>query len=143
MPTVRRLSVEDYDRILELWRRSGLDSLRSDGRDSRESFSRQQDEGQLVLGLETEGNLIGVVVATHDTRKGWVNRLAIDPDHRRQGYGTLLLRAGEKELRQQGMHIIATLAEDWNEASLALLQKEGYKLDREILYLTKRDWPGA
>jgi GNAT superfamily N-acetyltransferase len=137
------LSVEDYDRILELWRRSGLDSLRSDGRDSRESFSRQQDEGQVVLGLETEGTLIGVIVATHDTRKGWVNRLAIDPDHRRQGYGTLLLRAGEEELRQQGMHIIATLAEDWNEASLALLQKEGYKLDREILYLTKRDWPGA
>jgi ribosomal protein S18 acetylase RimI-like enzyme len=143
MPTIRRLSVDDYDRILDLWRRSGLDSLRPDGRDSRESFSRQQDRGQVVLGLEVDGALVGVIVATHDTRKGWVNRLAIDPDHRRRGLGTLLLRAAEEELRRLGMRIIATLAEDWNDASLALLQKEGYRLDREILYLTKRDWPGA
>jgi len=137
------LSVEDYDRIMDLWRRSGLDSLRPDGRDSREAFSRQQREGQIVLGLETEGSLIGVVVATHDTRKGWVNRLAIDPDHHRRGHGTLLLRAAEEELRRRGMRIIATLAEDWNDASLALLKKEGYHLDSEILYLTKREWPGA
>jgi ribosomal protein S18 acetylase RimI-like enzyme len=134
---------------MDLWRRSGLSSLRPQGRDSREAFARQLESSvQTVLGLEkgagqprrsTEGQLIGVVVATHDGRKGWINRLAIDPDHRRQGHAKRLLAAAEEVLRAQGIHVIAALIESWNEASLAFFQHQGYQLDDNICYLSKRD----
>lgn len=141
MPTLRRLTIDDYDRILDLWRRSGLTSLRPRGRDSREAFDEQLRGGQIALGLEDAGKLIGVVLATHDTRKGWINRLVVDPGYRRKGHGTRLGRAAEQALRDLGMEIIAVLVENWNRASVALLRKEGYRLEDDITYATKRSSP--
>lgn len=138
-PEIRRLGVADYDAILSLWQRSGLPSLRPDGRDSRDAFRRQLERGQIALGLEESGRLIGCVVATHDTRKGWINRLVIDPVHRRTGYAQQLIRAAEEALREQGMTVMAALIEDWNTASLKLFQKAGYHVDSDVVYVSKRD----
>ena len=139
MPTVRRLTVDDYGDVIALWQKSGLPSVRPEGRDSREAFAAQIEKGQIVIGLETDDRLIGVVVATSDTRKGWINRLAIDPDYRRRGYGRLLNRAAEQALRELGLQIIAALIEDWNDASRALYKSEGYAVHTDIYYLSKRD----
>lgn len=139
MPTLRLLTSRDYDDVLDLWIRSGLDSVRPAGRDSRRAFARQIASGQIVLGLTVGGKLAGAIVATHDTRKGWLNRLAIDPAHRRKGYGTLLHRAAERELRRRGLRIFAALVERENASSLALLRKQGYVVSEDIVYLTRRD----
>jgi ribosomal protein S18 acetylase RimI-like enzyme len=139
---IRSLGINDYDRIMDLWRRSGLTSLRPLGRDSRDAFAHQLGAGrglQTVLGLEKKGELIGVVVATHDGRKGWINRLTVDPDHRRRGHAKQLIVAAEQAIRSQGIHVIAALIERDNEASLELFQRAGYHLNDQICYLSKRD----
>ncbi len=138
---IRTLGIEDYDRLMALWQRAGLHSLRPQGRDSREAIARQLATGvQTILGLEVDGRLVGVVVATHDSRKGWINRLAVDPDFRRRGYGLRLIRAAEEVLKSQGIEVIAALVESDNAASLALFQKAGYQeIDPGMHYLTKRD----
>jgi len=139
VPVQRRLTIEDYDAVIALWRRSGLTSLRPAGRDSREAFAKQLAEGQIVIGLEEADRLIGVVVATHDTRKGWINRLAIDPDFRRRGYARRLVEAAEAALRELGLTLIAALIEDDNNASLALFKRLGYAVHTDIYYVSKRD----
>jgi len=133
--------VDDYDELLALWQRAGLHSLKPRGRDSRASLARQLASTiQTILGLEVDGQLVGAVVATHDSRKGWINRLAVDPDHRRRGYGARLIAAAEEVLHEQGMRVIAALVESDNPASLALFRKAGYvEIDPGIHYLTKRD----
>ena len=138
--TLRRLSVADYDAIMDLWGRAGL-HIRPQGRDSREAFAQQAALGvQTIIGLEQDGQLIGVVIATHDGRKGWINRLAVDPEHRRQGHAMRLIAEAERVLHEQGMRIIAALVESWNEASLNLLQKAGYSTyEGGVIYLSKRD----
>jgi L-amino acid N-acyltransferase YncA len=124
---------------MNLWQRSGLSSQRPQGRDSREAFARQLESGvQTVLGLEKKEQLIGAVIATHDGRKGWINRLVIDADHRRQGYAKRLIAAAEQVLCTQGMRVIAALIEHENKASLALFQEEGY-LSGDVHYVSKRD----
>ena len=140
-PRIRQLGLDDYDELLALWQRAGLHSLRPRGRDSRASLARQLASGvQTILGAEVDGQLVGAVVATHDSRKGWINRLAVDPDHRRQGHGARLIAAAEEVLREQGIPVIAALVESGNIASLALFQKTGYvEIDTGIHYLTKRD----
>lgn len=139
--TIRPLTLEDYDALLELWQRAGLHSLRPQGRDSREAIARQLASGvQTILGLEVDGRLVGAVVATHDSRKGWINRLAVDPPFRRRGYGLRLVQAAEEALHKQGLQVIAALVESDNPASLALFQKAGYvEIDQGIHYLTKRE----
>jgi len=140
-PRIRRLGLDDYDELLALWQRAGLHSLKPRGRDSRAGLARQLASGvQTILGLEVDGQLVGAVIATHDSRKGWINRLAVDPDHRRRGYGAMLIAAAEEVLREQGMRVIAALVERDNAASLALFRKVGYvEIDHGIHYLTKRD----
>lgn len=139
VPVPRRLTIEDYDAVIALWQRSGLTSIRPAGRDSREAFAKQLAGGQIVIGLEEADRLIGVVVATHDTRKGWINRLAIDPDFRRCGYGQRLVTAAEAALRELGLTLIAALIEDGNDASLALFKRLGYAVHTDIYYVSKRD----
>ena len=138
---IRRLGPDDYDELLALWRRAGLHSLRPHGRDSRAGLVQQLNSGvQTILGLEEDGRLVGVVVATHDSRKGWINRLAVDSDHRRQGYASRLVAAAEEVLRAQGIRVMAALIESGNFASLALFQELGYvEIDSGIHYVTKRD----
>ena len=139
MTTPRRLTIEDHAAILALWQRAGLHSIRPEGRDSRSEFERKLAGGQIAIGLEEGGRLIGVVLATHDTRKGWINRLAIDPQYRRRGYGEQLVRAAEDALREAGMRLIAALIEEGNTASLTLFEKMGYAAHPHITYVSKRD----
>ena len=139
MPALRRLTIDDYEAMLTLWQRAGLHSIRPEGRDSRSEFEKQFAGGQIAIGLEEDGQLIGVVLATHDTRKGWINRLAIDPDHRRKGYGEQLVQAAEDALHGAGLHLIAAFIEEGNTASLTLFEKLGYAAHQHITYVSKRD----
>ena len=138
---LRRLDVDDYDDLLSLWRRAGLHSIKPQGRDSRPALARQLESGVLtMLGFEVEGRLVAAVIVTHDSRKGWINRLAVDPDYRRQGYAVRLIAASEALLCEQGIPVTAALVMSDNAASLALFQKAGYvEVDAGIHYLTKRE----
>lgn len=141
MERIRALGLDDYDDLLALWRRSGLHALKPEGRDSRQAVERQLATGvQTILGLESEGRLIAAVVATHDSRKGWINRLVVDPDHRRRGHGARLVAEAERVLRDQGIRVIAALVESSNRASLALFSEMGYSdAEGSIHYLSKRE----
>ncbi len=138
--TLRRLTVRDYDAILLLWQRAGLDSIRPQGRDSREAFADQLARGQVVLGLQDAqaGRLVACVVVTDDTRKGWINRLAVAPEYRRHGLGARLIGEAESDLRARGFKIFCALVESENAASLNLFQREKYKA-HDMVYVSKRD----
>jgi ribosomal protein S18 acetylase RimI-like enzyme len=138
---VRTLTLDDYERWMAIWQAAGLHSIRPNGRDSRQAFARQLDSGtHTMLGLELSGELVGVVLATHDGRKGWINRLAILAEYRRHGYAARLVAEAERVLHDQGITIIAALIETGNDASLTLFRKLGYsELPGGIHYVSKRD----
>ena len=134
-----RLIADDYPRIMALWQAAGL-HIRPKGRDSREAFERQLAGGiQTAVGIETaQGDLIGVVLVTHDSRKGLINRLAVHPDWRRQGLAKKLISVAENLLHEQGIDVIAVLIEPENTASLKLFQATGYYEWPGMHYLSKR-----
>jgi ribosomal protein S18 acetylase RimI-like enzyme len=138
MPTLRHLTIDDFDKIILFWQEAGLRSVRLHGRDSRDAFAEQLANGQVVIGLEEADQLIGAVVITKDARKGWINRLAVHPNHRGKGYAAQLLAAAEEQLHAMGLHVFAGLIEADNIASLALFAKQGYR-KHDVVYVTKRD----
>lgn len=142
--SVRALSLDDYERWMSVWERAGLHSTRPVGRDSRSAFERQLASGtHTMLGLERDGELIAVVLLTHDGRKGWINRLAVLPQWQGRGYAKRLVAEAERVLQGQGMTVIAALIEPGNEASLALFRRLGYVEAEGMHYLSKRDSPDA
>lgn len=132
------LDTSHHDELIQLWQRAGL-HIRPDGRDSIEAFTRQMASGvQTPIGLRDGARLVAVALATHDSRKGWINRLAVDPDYRRLGLATRLIRLCEEHFRGLGIDIWAALIEDWNTASLALFRHAGYDLADDVTYASRR-----
>jgi ribosomal protein S18 acetylase RimI-like enzyme len=140
---IRDFRIEDYDRVMELWAHGGL-PLKPRGRDSRDNIARQVKLANVRFLVAEEGpggRIIGTVLATHDGRKGWINRLAVDSGQRRRGIGAGLVRAAEGWLEAEGMDILACLIEDDNAVSIAVFEKLGYKKHPEIIYFAKRRFP--
>ncbi len=138
---LRKLTIADYPEIIKLWKRAGL-PYKPKGRDSRQHLAREMAASpDLFIGAFDGKLLVGSIIASHDGRKGWLNRVAVDPDYRRQGLARMLTLAGERALRRHGIRIFGLLIHSYNQASLQLAQSLGYRLHRDILYLSKRDSP--
>jgi ribosomal protein S18 acetylase RimI-like enzyme len=140
---VRELTVDDYDQLIEVWKEAGL-PYRPSGRDRRDRVAREMaSPNSAFLAAEEKGVILGVVVATHDGRKGWINRLAVIPRARRRGIAGSLVAAAEEWLAEQGLLIIGCLIERENDASLSLFGQLGYARWDEIVYHAKRLDPDA
>jgi ribosomal protein S18 acetylase RimI-like enzyme len=137
------LGESDYEQILDLWKRAGL-SIRAEGRDSVGAFARQMRWGvQRMAGLRERDRLVAVAVLTHDGRKGWINRLAVDPAYRRRGLARQLIAEAERWFTQElGLEVWAALIEPDNTASQALFERMGYGR-HDLVYVSKRTRPGA
>ncbi|MEW5701115.1 MAG: GNAT family N-acetyltransferase [Candidatus Zixiibacteriota bacterium] len=140
---IRPLRPGEIPRLWGLWRDSGV-AIRSAGRDTLAELSRQQrtnPEG--FLGAFAATNLVGSVIATDDTRRGWINRLAVHPENRQARLGARLLQAAERELRRRGLFIIGAHIEADNHASRALYLFAGYKPDERDRVLFQAGWRGC
>lgn len=137
--TIRRFRIADYDNVLQLWRKAGLPH-KPRGRDRRDRVTQEIEQTNAVfLVAEKDGVLIGSAFGTHDGRKGWINRVAVAPEYRRQGLAENLVRQVERYLRDMGIRITACLIEDWNKESMEFFENIGYKRHRDIFYFTKRE----
>ena len=138
------LTPDDHQAIMSLWLQTGLQSIRPTGRDSQVAMEQQSTSGvQTIMGLRDQQQLIAVIVVTHDGRKGWLNRLAVDADYRGRGLARRLIQEAELWLSDQGIDVWAALIEDYNDPSLKLFCSEGYVVHNDIIYLSKRPDPGA
>lgn len=136
---IRNLTIEDYDVMIQFWSKADL-PIRVKGRDSKSAIeSQMRSSPDFFVGAFEKSSLVGVVVVSSDGRKGWINRLAVDPDFRRKGIGKSLIAEAEKVLRKQGMQVFSALIEDSNIASKSLFRKCGYAEHKDIMYFSKRD----
>lgn len=139
---IRDLKAEDYNELIALWEAAGL-PYRPRGRDGRDRITREiAGDCSIFLAAEERGErLVGAVLGTHDGRKGWINRLAVRPEHRGRGIGRALVAAVEERLRAIGIEIVTCLIEDWNEESMAFFERVGYVRHPDIVYFSKRRSP--
>ena len=116
-----------------------MNPISTTGRDSQGSFREQIEHfGTLFLVAESPGGVVGVLLGSHDFRKGWINRIAVDPDHRRHGVASRLMDACEGAFQALGIDIYAALVEINNEPSARLFERAGYRRDIPVHYFHKR-----
>jgi ribosomal protein S18 acetylase RimI-like enzyme len=140
-PTIRNFCMEDYDALTALWQEVRL-PYKPAGRDARKRIEKEiQRSGTIFLVAELDGRLIGSVLATHDGRKGWINRLAVASPFRRRGIARMLVEEAERQLADADIEIVACLIEDWNQESQRFFQNIGYDRFEQISYFTKKKHP--
>ncbi|MCI4360658.1 MAG: GNAT family N-acetyltransferase [Thermoplasmata archaeon] len=105
---------------------------------SREEFNCVLPQGQKTPGAhdckavdDRTGPRVGEALYLVRTAGGkvqfWIDRLWIDPAHRRKGYASDLLRALEAEAGRLGADRVGLHVVSENEAARALYQKLGYR----------------
>ena len=97
---IRSYSVDYESAIISLWERCGL--IRP-WNDPKKDIARKTkiDPDLLLVGLVGE-SLIGTIMIGYEGHRGWINYLAIDPNHRRKGYARRLMVAAEHLLAERG-----------------------------------------
>jgi GNAT superfamily N-acetyltransferase len=109
--TIRIATGDDIASVLDLWAAAGsLPSVT----DSRDGLARLLAyDPQALLVAERDGVPAGSLIAAGDGWRGSFYRLAVSPEHRRNGLATMLLRAGERRLREWGaVRLTAIVAYD-------------------------------
>ena len=92
---IRKMRIEDYDQIYALWlscKGMGLNDL-DDSKAGIERYLKRNPDTCFVG--EEDGQVIGVVMAGNDGRRGYVYHTAVHPDHRHEGIGKALVDAAK------------------------------------------------
>ena len=136
---IRKLTINDYEEIIKLWSKARL-PYKPKGRDSKETIAAEMKANpEFFPGAFEDNRLVGMVIISCDIRKGWINRLTVDPDYRNRGIAKALIAESEKTLRKRGIRIFCALIEDYNAVSKKLFKECGYVEHRDTIYFSKRD----
>jgi len=134
---IRQFSQKDYGKIIELWRNANL-PFRPEGRDSSAKINEQiKNVTTIILVAEFNGKIVGTVLGTHDGRKGWINRLAVDTEFRRENVAKRLVVELESRFEKIGLEVVACLIEGKNAASMEVFKRLGYE-ELDVKYFSKR-----
>lgn len=134
----RRLTIDDYDDIIRVWSAAGLPT-KLNGRDGRDRIEVEIARDYCAfIGVFDGDQMVGLTIVQYDGRRGWINRLAVDPDYRGQGLAVELIEQGEQFLAQYGEVVVCALIEEMNTPSMDLFEKAGFRCEPSIKYWTKR-----
>lgn len=133
---LREFRITDYERVLALWRRVGL--IIRPGDDLESIRLKLQRDSDLFLVSEENQVIIGVVMGAWDGRRGWINRLAIDPAFQRRGVATRMLEEVEARLSQKGAKKVNAQVYEWNERSLQFFKARGYEVHSDLVMVGKQ-----
>ncbi len=136
---IRKVSIEDYDAIYELWNsteqsRRALNPVD----DSREGIARYLNRNpDTCFAAVKDGRVIGVILTGHDGRRAIIHHLCVHPDHRRMGIAACLVSCAEEALKKEGITKIFGLVFKDNEAANAFWEQQGYSLRTNLNYRNK------
>ncbi len=127
---IRIFSLADEAAVVALWQRCELTRAWNDPH--KDIHRKLAVQPELFLVGEFDGLLIATVMAGYDGHRGWVNYLAVDPDHRNAGYGRTLMRHVEAELEARGCPKLNMQVRTSNSAVLEFYRRIGYSVDDAV-----------
>jgi len=135
MLTIRPFRPEDGDEVVDLWRRCGLVRPVNDPR--KDLARKQRVRGDLFLVGLVDGEIVASVMAGYEGHRGWINYLAVSPEHRKRGFGRRIMDEAERLLRAEGCPKINLQVRTSNTEVLAFYRAIGYVQD-DVISLGKR-----
>lgn len=122
---IRSARDQDIGSVLDLWAAAG--SLPSVS-DSPAGLARLlAADPQALLIAERSGVLVGSLIAAWDGWRGSFYRLAVSPEHRREGLAMMLLREGERRLRERGAVRLTAIVADNEAGAMDFWRAAGYE----------------
>lgn len=132
---IRSFALGDEAEVIALWRACGL--VRPWNDPVRDILRKRAVQPELFLVAERDGGLIGTAMAGYDGHRGWVNYLAVAPEHQGRGIGRALLAAVEARLVALGCPKVNVQIRADNALAQGFYTRLGYRRD-EVVSFGKR-----
>lgn len=127
---IRPFRSADQASVVRLWADCGLTRPWNDPqRDIARKLAVQPE--LFLVGLEGS-SIIATAMAGYDGHRGWVNYLAVSPDHRRRGYARLLMERIETGLKAMGCPKLNIQVRETNSDVLRFYERLGYAVEQRI-----------
>jgi ribosomal protein S18 acetylase RimI-like enzyme len=136
--TIRPCRLNECAIILNLWKETEVTPSISDDIDTLEMLVNENSE--LFLVAEHNGQVVGSVVGGWDGWRGGIYRLAVSPEYRRQGIGKALVQEVEHRLSARGARKISVLVEYRDALAMSFwhsLGASGYERDTRMIRYVK------
>lgn len=133
---IRKMVMEDYEKVYELWMSCagmGLNNL-DDSKEGIEKFLRRNPETCFVA---EEREIIGVILAGNDGRRGYIYHTAVHPDYRKQGIATKLVEHVERVMTALEINKVALVLFDRNDTGNLFWEKQGFTVREDLIYRNK------
>ena len=125
---IRTFREPDAPAVIRLWERADLTRPWNDPARDIERKLAVGDELFLV-GEADGGAIVGSAMVGYDGHRGWVNYLAVDPEHRGRGHARALMVEAERRLLALGCPKLNLQVRTGNDAALAFYARLGYSVD--------------
>ncbi|MFA6959574.1 MAG: GNAT family acetyltransferase [Opitutaceae bacterium] len=135
MLTIRSFLPADTEAVIDLWRRCGL--LHPNNDPHKDIARKLRVRPDLFLVGERDGKIVASVMVGYEGHRGWINYLAVSPDHQKRGFGRSLMTEAERRLNAEGCPKINLQVRTTNAGVLAFYHAIGYAQD-EVVSLGKR-----
>jgi ribosomal protein S18 acetylase RimI-like enzyme len=123
---IRSADEADETAVIALWRACGLlVKYNNPATDFR--FARAKENSDILLGDDTSERIIASVMVGHDGHRGWLYYVAVDPARRGQGFGRLIVQAGEKWLLERSIPKVQLMVRKSNIDVAAFYERIGFE----------------
>lgn len=137
MIKIRTMVIEDYDAVYHLWINTlgmGLNTI-DDSREGIEKYLRRNPSSSFVA--EDDGQIIGVIIAGHDGRRGYIYHTSVMLEYRHQGIARQLVENAIEALDKEGIYKVALVVFERNELGNQFWEKIGFIERDDLIYRNK------
>ena len=137
MVNIRVMSITDYDGVYNLWINTpgmGLNST-DDSREGIEKYLKRNPTSSFVA--ECDGIIVGVIMAGHDGRRGYIHHTAVLPEYRNQGIAKRLADSAMDALDKEGINKVALVAFKKNDIGNGFWENIGFIDRTDLVYRNK------
>ncbi len=79
-------------------------------------------------------NIIATAMFGYEGHRGWLNYLAVLPNHQGKGYAKQLLAYGEEQLKELGCPKLSLQIRNENQNAMRFYESLGYRMDAAVSY---------
>ena len=131
---IRKMTIDDYEQVYALWlscKGMGLNDL-DDSREGIERFLQRNPDSCFVA--DDSGDIVGVIIAGNDGRRGYIYHTAVNPERRREGIATKLVDTALAALKAEGINKVALVVFGRNEPGNAFWERYGFTSREDLVY---------
>ena len=128
------MSIDDYDRVNQLWKSTEGMGMRSldDSYEGIEKFIKRNPTTNFIA--QVENNIVGVILCGHDGRRGYIYHTAVNIEYRGRGIGRTLVNTVINALKKEDINKVALVVFSSNDLGNKFWQSLGFIRRNDLIY---------